>query len=306
MTLLVRDDSRVATPRAARGGAVIVVLARLEARRMWRNPLLCLGLGASLYYLWDITPSDEEWAGAHYAGMMITSAFLLLAISLVTAVSFHRERTQVTIDAPVAPTARVVARLAAALSLIGLAIAFAFLAAWRQRDFGGLPLGVEPGRTTEALQTAAELAQHVALAVLAVALGAAAGRRTSRLVMAFPLLFIFWFFAGATYWLFSHPDVVPFSIVQVQPISVPIGPESADPLQFPEGWLLSAPDDYQPGWHRLIVSSTLAWFHNVWLLGLSSLTVSCVVPGGRLRRALLVCGIVAAGVGVLGQLRVIP
>lgn len=308
MTVLHAGTGTVPAPHAARTH-VVAVLAGAELRRLVRIPLLLLlllGFGASLYYLWDITPDDEEWAGAHYDGMMITSAFLLLAISVVTAISFHRMRTPVALDAPTTPTTAVVARFVATLPLVGLAGVYALVAAWRQRDIGGLPLGVEPGRTTEALQTAAELSQHMALAVLAVALGALAGRRTSPLAMAFPLLFLFWFLTGAAYWLYSHPSVVPFSVIQVQPVSVPIGPASTDPLTFPEEWLLSAPDDVQPEWRRLIVSPALAWFHNAWILGLSSLVTAFVVPRGRLRGALFVGGVTIATIAVIAQVRVIP
>ena len=59
-------------------------------------------------------------------------------------------------------------------------------------NIGGLTLGVEPGRTAEALFSVGELAQPVALTVLAVGIGAALGRRTPTLVSAVPLLFLLW------------------------------------------------------------------------------------------------------------------
>ena len=57
----------------------------------------------------------------------MTSAPLLLATSWVSAVSFHRERTTVGIDAPVGDGLRVAGRLVASAPLVLLALAFAAL-----------------------------------------------------------------------------------------------------------------------------------------------------------------------------------
>ena len=58
----------------------------------------------------------------------------------------------------------------AALPFVAVAAAYAALVAWRERDLGGLWIGMEPGRTTEALHSTAELAQLVALALVVVLL----------------------------------------------------------------------------------------------------------------------------------------
>ena len=84
------------------------------------------------------------------------------------------------------------------------ALAFAVLLGVRERRLGGLTLGEEPGRTAEALHSVPELGQHVVLAVLAVALGAALGRRVTSLVLALPVLLVFWFAVAGFYWLFGH------------------------------------------------------------------------------------------------------
>ena len=100
--------------------------------------------------------------------------------------------------------------------------------------------------------------------------------------------------------------VTPFSVVQVQPVLVIVGPPDADPLGFPQQWLLSTPNEYQDGWGRLFVSDTLAWAHDAWLLGLAGLLLAAAVPAGRLRRLLLLGGLLVAVVGAAVQVRVIP
>jgi hypothetical protein len=285
--------------------AVGVALAAQELRRMLRNPFLPLGLGFALWLLWSIDPRTEDWAGSSYEGMAMSSVSLMWAISVAAAVAFHRERVPVAVGAPVPEVVRVLARLAALVPLLALAGAFSALVAWRQRDLGGLPVGTEPGRTLDALHSAPELLQHVALGALAIALGAVLGRRMRHLAAVIPLLFLVWYLAGAFYWLYGHPVVTPFSLVQVQPTLVIVGPSDADPMAFPQGWLLSPPGEYQDGWGRLFVSTALAWWHNIYLLGLSMLLLAAAWPRSG-RRALLAAGAVLAVLGVVGQFQVIP
>ena len=286
--------------------AVARALAASELRRTVRTPVLPLGLGVSVWYLWTTTPQSEQWSGATYNELAITSAPLLLAISWVAAVSFHRERVSVGAAAPVPEGLRVVGRVLATVPLVGLALAFAALLGVRERRLGGLTLGEEPGRTAEALHSLPELGQHVALAVVAVALGAALGRRVVSLVLALPLLLVFWFAVAGFYWLFGHRSVTPFSVVQVQPVNVPVGPATADPLAFPAHWLLQAPGEFQEGWSRLFTSAELAWWHDGWLLGLALVLLAAAVPGGAGRRTLLAVGILTSAACAAAQLWVIP
>jgi hypothetical protein len=278
----------------------------VEARRLLRNPAIPLGLGLALWLLWDIDPATQDWSEASYEGMAMASVPLMWAISVAAAVTFQRERVPVALDAPVLEEARAAARLLAMVPLLALAGAFAALVGWRQRDLGGLPLGDEPGRTLGALQTLPELLQHVALALLAVAAGAALGRRMGRLAAAIPLLFLFWYVTGVFYWLYGHPAVMPFTVVQVQPVGIQVGPADADPFAFPQSWLLSAPDRYQPGWVRMFVSEALAWWHLGWLLGLAQLLLAAAGPAGRWRRILVAGGLGLAVVSAAAQVWVIP
>lgn len=287
-----------------RTGTVLRSLAVVESRRMVRNPVLWACAGLSTWMMWSVVPDPDEWPGASYQDMTVGVVPLLFAVSVVVAVSFHRERSGVAPDAPVREAQRAVARLAATGPLLLVVLGYAALVAWRQRDLGGLWLGVEPGRTTHAFFTMGELAQPVALAVLAVATGAALGRRLP-LVSALPLLFVLWFLVSV-YWLFGHPAVTPFSILQAQPVRVYAGPPSADPLTFPTHWLLEGPGEFSDQWSRVLVSGGLAWWHAVWLLGLAALWGAAAVPGGRGRRRLVAAGSVLAVAGVVAQYQVIP
>ena len=285
---------------------VVRALAASELRRTVRTPVLPLGLAASLWFMWSTTPQSEQWSGSAYSELAISSAPLLLAISWVTAVSFHRERVPVGVEAPVRDGQRALGRLVASVPLVALALGFAVLLGLRERALGGLTLGTEPGRTTEALHSVPELAQHVALAVLAVSLGAALGRRVSSLVLALPVLLVLWFAVAGLYWLFGHRSVTPFAVVQVQPVTVPVGPATADPLGFPARWLLEPPGEFQDGWARLFVSTDLAWWHDGWLIGLAMVLIAAALPGGPARRVLLTAGALTAAVCAAAQVWVIP
>jgi hypothetical protein len=283
---------------------VVRALVRAEARRMVRNPVPWLCLAFSVWGTWSVVPEPGEWPAASYESMNPTAVPLLFGISLAVAVPFHRARHEVAPAAPVAEDQRVVARLLAATPFVLVTAGFAGLVAWRERDLGGLWIGMEPGRTTEALHTTAELSQLVVLGVLAVALGAAMGRHVSRLVALVPALFVLWFVVSV-YWLFGHPSVTPFSVMQVQPVQLDAGPATADPLSFPADWLLVGAPHTSGGWARQWVSEALAWWHDVWLLGLAALLLAAARPRSG-RRALLAVGAALAVAGAVGQEMVIP
>ena len=295
----VRPRATVSAPATASRALVLV-----EARRMLRNPVPWICLALAIWAMWTVRPEPGEWPGSSYEGITPSVAPLLFGISVAVAVPFHRARHDVAPAAPVPEVRRTLARLLAALPFVVVAAAYAVLVAWRERDLGGLWLGMEPGRTTEALHTTAELAQPVALALVAVALGAAVGRRTSRLVALVPALFVLWFVVSV-YWLFGMPSVTPFSVIQVQPLNITVGPASADPLAFPSDWLLVGHPHSSEGWQRQWVSEALAWWHNLWLLGIATLLLAVAWPRSG-RRALLAVGAVLAVAGLVGQQVVIP
>jgi hypothetical protein len=275
-----------------------------EARRMLRNPVPWTCLALTIWAMWTVTPEPGEWPGASYEGIIPAVAPFLFGISVAASLPFHRARHDVAPAAPVSEARRTLARLLAALPFVVVALAYAVLVAWRERDLGGLWIGMEPGRTTEALHTTAELAQLVALALVAVALGAALGRRMSRLVALVPALFVLWFVVSV-YWLFGQAALTPYSMIQVQPLNITVGQSSADPLSFPSDWLLVGNPHTNEGWQRKWVSEALAWWHDVWLLGVAALLLGVAWPRSG-RRALLAVGAVLAVAGIVGQHVVIP
>ena len=174
----------------------------------------------------------------------------LFGISVAAALPFHRARHDVAPAAPVWEARRALARLLAALPFVVVTAAFAVagrLARARPRR----PVdrhGARPHHRGPPHQ--AELAQLVALALLAVALGAALGRRTSPGWWPWrcPCSSSLWFAASASTGSSAQAAVTPFSIMQVQPVAITVGPTPADPLSFPSDWLLVGhPGDYQRG-----------------------------------------------------------
>jgi hypothetical protein len=119
-----------------------------------------------------------------------------------------------------------------------------------------------------------------------------------------PTLFVLWFVVSV-YWLFGQAAVTPFSVIQVQPLNLTVGQASADPLSFPSDWLLVGDPHTTEGWQRQFVSAALAWWHDVWLLGLAALLLAAAWPRPG-RRVLLAGGAVLAVAGIVGQHVVIP
>lgn len=284
---------------------VVTALARGEARRMLRSPWLLGGaiLTALLTRQWL---GPQEWNGADYGAWFFLPVGLYVAASLIAAGSFHRARRDMAAGAPSGGTERCLGRLLAATSLIGLTTAFvAGLTAYIWL-IDGIDLGTEPGRTLHAHPTLAELSQPLALAVFAVAVGAAVGRRLRHRVTATLVLLVGWFPVTMAFWAFQGRVVNAFSILQSQPVYVDVGPPGTSPSTFPGDWLLEPPNEYRDHWARLVVSEPLAWWHSGWLLGLSALLVASALPSGRLRKAVAAAGALVAVVSVAAQLMVYP
>ena len=305
MSATLTQGPREVTARPSSSRAVVVALARPEARRLLRSPVLWIGVALTLVFAWRTAVAPEDWTGAQYTTAPIVVGPLLVVISIVVAGSFHRERLGVSAEAPVGEGLRTAGRLLGALAPVALVVLLTAVAAAWVRTEGGLDLGDEPGRTLHAQFTLAEVLQPVVLALLAVAVGAAAGRRLRHRATATLLLFVGWFPFVTVAWAFQSRHVTPFSIVQIQPVSVPVGPVTSNPLDFPSSWLLSQPGQYQDHWARQFVSGQLATAHDVWLLGLTCLFLAVAVPRGR-RTPLFALGSVLAAAGVALQYAVIP
>ena len=294
-----------AASRPARTTQVVRAIARPEAVRLLRRPVLWVGVALSSLAAYAMFHSPDDWSGARYMSAPIMLGPLLVAVSMVVAGSFQRERDGLAADAPVDEAARTAGRLLGAVALVGLVAVLAAAGALVARLTGGFDLGDEPGRTLHAHFTLPEILQPVAAAVLAVAVGAAAGRRFRHAATAYLVLFVGWFPFVMVSWAFQARQVTPFSILQIQPVTIPVGPVTADPGSFPAHWLLSAPGEYQDFWGRAFVSAHLAAWHDVWLLGLACLFLALALPTGH-RRLVGSLGLVLAFVGVVAQYLVIP
>ncbi|UUZ58760.1 hypothetical protein [Nocardioides sp. B-3] len=303
-----KTGSRLVAPRTTTQRDVVRAPAGTEARRLLRRPLLPISIPASALLGAEVLRSsnlDGDWNGAEYSSGPVVMFPLILTIALMVAEAFHRERHPVGIEAPTESSTRAAGSLLGALVLVAIVGLMTVGVAGYVAGVGGLDLGDEPGRTLHARFSVGELLQHVALAVLAIATGAAAGRRFASRVTAGLVLFAGWFPPMFVYWMFRAPAIVPFSIVQVQPVNVRVAHENTDPLTLPAEWLLSSPGEFRDYWGRQFVSSALAGWHDLWLLGLACLFLSLVFTG-RWRRRLLAVGAVLAVAGISAQYAVIP
>jgi len=290
--------------RAPTSRRLVVTLARLEARRHLRSPVLLLALPGTLYLTFLMSDTDD-WEKFAYTNMPIIPLPLYLAVSVLVAASFRRERARLAEDAPTSEAVHAAGRLLGSGVLVLLVVAVTVAHAVAAYALGGLQLGEKPGQTLHAHHTLPEMLQPVFVALVAVALGDLLGRRTASRATTTVILFVTWYFAGAISWLFQAAPVRPFSIIQLQPVLVRAGPEDADPLTFPETWLLEPANEYQPFWGRWIVSPELVVAHDVWLVGLACLLVAFALPRTS-RDRLLVVGGVLATLAVIAQYAVAP
>lgn len=300
MTALLPADTDVRAETRPSAGRIVLALARPEARRLLRSPLVWVGLALTVLFTWTTMAAPDQWSGARYTVAPVLVGPWLAMMSFAVAGSFHRERADLAADAPVGEEVRSLGRLGGAAVLVLLVAVATVVGGAAARWHGGFDLGDEPGRTLHAHFSWPELLQPVVLAMFAVAVGAAAGRRFAHRATATLALFIGWFPFVMVGWAFQSRAVTPFSILQIQPVSLRVGPVDADPLSFPSTWLLGAPGEYQDHWARLLVSVPLGVGHNLWLLGLTSLFLAVALPR-RIRGTLLGVGAVLAVSGVVLQ-----
>jgi hypothetical protein len=297
MTILVGATPRVQhEPREA-----VWALARIEAGRMLRHPAPWLGAGLTCWAGY-LAYQDHSLPTTQYE-MAATVGPLLLGVSLASVSAFARELYSVSEDAPMSAESRSFARMLGGLALVALVAVVVATAATVLRLTGGVALGDEPGRTLNAHFTLPELVQPVLLAGLAVALGGAAGNRVKNRVGASILVSVVWVVSWA-YWLFAFNPARWVSLIQVQPVFIEIPPDAGASTR-PEDWLLARPNEFQDFWARLVVSPSLAAWHDVYLMGLTMLVVAVAVPG-RWRRPLVLAGALVAVLAVLMQSTVTP
>ena len=296
-----------ATGTAGTGaGAAVWSLAKLEAARNLRGAPLWIGLlGCAL----ATRTMADEWQSGVYS--LFPTWFIPLAIGIfVSGVRSggrdrHVSAPPLAEEAALGPASRATARLLGLLPLVAIGAVLVAMVALGIRVEGGHWVGDEPGRTDEAVQTVPEILQPVVLLVLAAAAGVAAGRAVRRRTPVLVLGVVLWFLFGMVTWAWEAVPVRYVTPVQTQPIEQTIGSAGADPDAFPDHWLLSAPDEYDREWDRVIVHQPMAAWHDVYLVGLALAAAGFAVRGRGGRRA-LVAGVLVATLGVGAQAAVAP
>lgn len=284
---------------------VVLTLAALEARRILTHPAPAAGLLLSLFFGHQVLTAAPSWPGAEYMSLPVIVGPLLCGISLAAAATVARDRPPLAEDAPVRPGHRALARLLAGLPVVAVVAVLVGTGALWLRAAGGLELGERPGPILDAQYTLPELLQPIVLTAFAVAFGAAVARVVRHRLAAAVAIFVVWFAVSPTSWMWNGPQLMAFSIIQTQPLTVPIAPPTADPSTFPSSWLLSAPGEYQDFWGRVVVSPAMAAWHDVYLAGLTLLAAAVVLHAGA-RRTAGVAGIVLTVAGVVAQKLVQP
>jgi hypothetical protein len=292
-----------ATPRSSARWT----LARLEAVRHVRSPLLWIGLLLSAFFV--RSSGTVDWQSGAYQG--ITPAVTpLAAAAFVAAIrsggrDHHTDLPPLAEEAALDDRARVTARLLGMAPYVAVTVLAIVVMAVATNFVGGYWVGDEPGRTDTALHTLPELLQPVAIVLLAAVLGIAGGRAFRRRSPVAVLGVVVLLALGGISWAWQGVPARYVTLLQIQPVEVTVGPASADPTTFPDEWLLSAPDQYDDDWDRVIAHQPMAAWHDVYLVGLVGAALGLALRGGRGRR-LVVAGLAVAAIGVAAQIAVAP
>lgn len=290
----------VAPPIGTSSGTPFWSLVRLEAARVLRHPAPWAAAAGWLAVVVLVLRGEPRWPTAPYTEITAATALLGLGISVATTGVGVRGRIRLAEEAPLPEDRRALARLLGGLALVGPVAVLVALGALALRATGGVRMYIEPGTVTEANPSVPELLQPVAVAVVAVALGAVAGHLLRHVLPATVALVVVWFFAGPAYWTSNGPVLRWLTLVQVQPLDVWAAPPTTDPATLPDEWVLQAPGIYQDFWARITFSPGLAVGHDVYLVGLA-LVLAAVAVRGRTRGILLLAGALTAAAGVLVQ-----
>ncbi len=278
-------------------------LARIEGHRMLRHPGPWIGLAFTILFGYsgfnDLPYGSAQWEN------MACVAPLLLGISMAVASAFSREHIALCEDASLERHRVAAARLLGGLGLVALMAGLVVSATILMTNLGGIYLGEPPGVLVGVWYSVPELMQPVVLAGFAVALGAVIGLGLRPRLLASVFLFVYWLLVG-TYWLWAGPGLRYLTPLQTQPVSVEVGSANANPSSFPSNWALSAPNEWQSGWHRLIVSPELAAWHDVYVVGLTMVLVAVALGAPRVSRTLAAIGALAIVGGVTMQAIVGP
>ena len=288
------------------GLAAVRSVAALEARRNLRDVGLWAGLLGGVLLA---RTTANDWQGAVYGTFPMLFVPLMIAIFVAGVRSGGRDRhpslPPLAEEAPLGPAPRAAGRLLGLLPLVAIGAGAVVLVAIGIRLEGGHWVGDAPGRTDEAVHTLPEVIQPMVLMAVAAAVGVAVGRTVRRTGPAMTLGVVLWFLMGVGTWAWQWVPARYVTLVQTQPIEQRVGPADADPHLFPDEWLLSAPDQYDQDWDRILVHQAMAAWHDVYLVGIAAAAAGIAVRGRNGRR-LVAAGAVIAVLGVTAQAVVAP
>lgn len=284
--------------------AATAALVRLEAARTARSPWLWGGLALTAWAA--LLSGDADFQSGRYA--LATSAWSGLALGAflhaVEAGGRDRARGPLAPAAPLADRERALARLLGLWPALVVTVAAVAVAAVVERLEGGFWMGDGATRIDDAVHGPLELLQPLALVALAGAVGVAAGRTCAWRGLASGIGAVAAVAFGFLSWAWQWSPARYVAPVQLQPVEVDL-PATVDVAAVPDGWLLAAPDRYEGGWRRVIVSEAMAGWHSAYLLGLAMLAAGVAVRG-RPGWALALAGVGVAAVGVVAQVLVAP
>jgi len=291
----------------------IRALAVVEAKRSLRGPSFWIAVALCAVMAYESQGLD--WQGGAYE--MFTVGFIPLAGGIFCAgvVAGSRDRRRggtpcLAEEAALGPTERAIARLLGLVPLVVLASIAVIAFAVGIRIEGGLWIGNRPGRTDRAVHGVAELLAPMLMFVVAAAAGVALGRVVRRKAVGIAIGIVAFFVMTGMYWALQFPPVGYVSPVRTQPFSVDIDGPATDPTALPADWLLDRPGDPSDepddrDWDRVLVSQSVAAWHDVYLLGLALGAIGLAVRS-RVGRRLILVGLMVAALGATGQAVMMP
>lgn len=291
------------------GRATVTALARLEAGRLVRHPVLILGVLLLLVQettlLWDV-PANR-WANDAYS-TIATWGFLLGATFIVANLAALRDREETTAETfrAVAPTERdrtVALMLAGLVPVVLAAVVSVYIAVLVVR-VGGLPVGEARGTGFFRLSFA-EIADPVARTAAAFAAGVATAKIARSRTLGVVIGVLGSFFLVEGFWLWAW-----FPAVFLTPVA--LAPRMTEDLgTFPsrevlqQTPLLDLPDSYDPNFHAVAMEVGRVGWHAVFLVGMTMLFAGVALARSSGTRwhplRLIIGGAVVAALGFAMQ-----
>jgi hypothetical protein len=285
------------TPPTTQLAAARRMLAKVEARRALRHPVLLISFGYAAFMAYRVLSEPEGWSTYHYA-MLLSALAPIVGGTIATAnlISLRARPDQafaagVPLDGDWRRQAQLLAGFGPTIAWTVVVVAFGLGAL----HWGGPSVGDVHAQTLT--WSAPELGQWILLVPLSWAFGCALARLVPNRVFGLVVAFLVGVIIVGLSWMFQGQPYV--ALVQTQPFGVELGTTVA-PSEAPPDWVLTAPGEDQAQWEHVVRSQPVAAGHDVFLVGLT-LASSAVLWTGRRRWELLAGGVGLALAGVAAQ-----